>query len=110
MGGRVSMRRAHYPVASVSGALRMIYLSLLYLITAKYKVTVLIHLNISEALYFNDFRTLAAFFRKGLNWDTALLYKVRFLNISYLNDHAIIYSWRRTTDYVYEAFELFYTS
>jgi hypothetical protein len=110
MGGGVGMRRAHHPVASVSGALRMIYLSLPYPTTAKHKATAPIHLNIGEALYFNDLRTLAAFFREGPGRDSALLPKVRFLSISYLDDHAATYSWRRTTDYAYEAFELLYTS
>jgi hypothetical protein len=65
MGGGVGMRRAYRPVAFVLGALWMIYLSLLYLTTAKHKTTALIHLNIGEALSFNDLRTLAAFFREG---------------------------------------------
>jgi hypothetical protein len=110
IGGGVGMRRAHHLVASVSGALRMIYLSLPYPTTAKHKATTPIHLNISEALYFNDLRTLAAFFREGPSRDTALLHKVRFLSISYLDDHAATYSWRQTTDYAYKAFELLYTS
>jgi hypothetical protein len=61
-----AVQLAHHPVASVSGALRMIYLSLPYPTTAKHKATTPIHLNIGEALYFNDFRTLVAFFRKVL--------------------------------------------
>jgi hypothetical protein len=110
IGGGVGIRRAHHPVASISGALRMIYLSLLYPTTAKHKATTLIHLNIGEALYFNNLQTLAAFFREGPSRDSALLPKVRFLSISYLNDHATTYSWRRTTDYTYKAFKLLYTS
>jgi hypothetical protein len=109
MGGGVGMRRAHHPEASVSGALQMIYLSLLYPTIAKHKAIAPIHLNIGEALYFNDLRTLAVFFREGPSRDTALLHKVRFLSILYLDDYAAIYSWRRTTDYAYEAFELLYT-
>jgi hypothetical protein len=79
MGGGVDMRRAHQPVASVSCTLRMIYLGLPYPTTTKHKATTPVHLNIGEALYFNDLRTLAAFFREGPGRDTALLHKVRFL-------------------------------
>jgi hypothetical protein len=110
IGGRVSIRKAHHSIASISGALRMIYLSFSYLTTAKHKATAPIYLNISKALYFNNLRTLAAFVQEGPSQDTALLHKVWFLSISYLDDHAATYSWRRTTNYAYEAFELFYTS
>jgi len=110
MGGGVGIRRAHHPVASISGALQIIYLSLPYPTTAKHKATAPIHLNIGKALYFNNLRTLAAFFQEGPSQDTALLHKVRFLSISYLNNHTATYSWRRTTNYAYKAFELLYTS
>lgn len=65
MGGGVGMCRAYYPVASTSHALRTNYLSYPYLITAEYRIAALIHLNLGEALYFNDLRTLAAFFQEG---------------------------------------------
>ncbi len=79
-------------------------------VTAKHKTTTPIHVNIGEALYFNDLRTSAAFFREGPGQDIALLRKVRFLSISYLDDHAATDWWRRSTDYAHEAFELLYTS
>jgi hypothetical protein len=107
MGGGVGMRSTHHPVASISCTLRMIYLGLPYPTTAKHKATTPIHLNISEALYFNDLWTLATFFREGPGRDTALLNKVRFLSISYLDDHATTYSWQR---YAYKTFELLYSS
>jgi hypothetical protein len=65
IGGGVGMRRAHHPIASVSRTLRMIYLYHLYPTTAKHSIIAPIHLNIGEALYFNDLRTLAAFFREA---------------------------------------------
>ena len=74
------------------------------------KATAPIHLNIGEALYFDDLRILAAFFRDGPGRDSALLPKVRFLSISYLDDHTATDSWRRKTDYAYKAFELLYAS
>ena len=110
MGGGVGMRRAHHPVASTSHALRTNYLNHPYPTTAKHRKTALIYLNLSEALYFNDLRTLAAFFREGLGEDLALLRKVRFLSISYVDYHAATDRRRQTTDYAYEAFELLYTS
>jgi hypothetical protein len=66
----------------------MNYLGHPYLTTAKHRTTALIHLNLGEALYFNDIRTLATFFQEGPSQDIALLYKVRFLSISYVDDHA----------------------
>jgi hypothetical protein len=78
MGGGVGMRRAHHPVASTSHVLRTNYLSHPYPTTAKHRTTAPIHLNLGEALYFNDLRTLAAFFQEGPGQDIALLHKVRF--------------------------------
>jgi len=54
IGSGVGICRAHHAVASVSHAVRMIYLGHLYLSAAKHRTTILIHLNISEALSFND--------------------------------------------------------
>jgi hypothetical protein len=69
--------------------LRIIYLGHPYPTTAKHRATAPpIHVNVGEALYFNDPRALAAFFREGPDRDIALLRKVRFLSISYLDDHA----------------------
>jgi len=65
IGGGVGIYRAHHTVASVSRTVRMIYLGHLYPSAAKHRTTILIHLNISEALSFNDLQTLAAFFREG---------------------------------------------
>jgi hypothetical protein len=62
------------------------------------------------ATYFNDLRTLAAFFQEGPGQDIALLHQVRFLSISYIDDHAATDWRRRTTDYAYEAFEILYIS
>ncbi len=109
MGGGVGIRRAHHPLASTSRALRTNYLSHPYPVTAKHRTTAPIRLHLGEALYFNDLRTLAAFFQEGPSQDIALLHKVRFLSISYVDDQAAT-DWRRTTDYAYEAFELLYTS
>ena len=110
MGGGVGIRRAHHLLASTSHALRTNYLRHPYPTTAKHKTTAPIHLNLGEALYFNDLRTLAAFFQEGPGQDIALLHKVRFLSISYVDHHAATDWRRRTTDYAYEAFELLYTS
>ncbi|PMD64524.1 uncharacterized protein K444DRAFT_660315 [Hyaloscypha bicolor E] len=96
IGGGVGMRRAHHPVASASHALRTTYLSHPYPTTAKHRTAAPIHLNLGEALYFNDLRTLAAFFQEGPGQDIALSRKVRFLSISYVDHHAAT-DWRRRT-------------
>jgi hypothetical protein len=57
MGGGVGMRRAHHPLASTSHALQTNYLRHPYPTTAKHRTTAPIHLNLGEALYFNDLRT-----------------------------------------------------
>jgi len=88
MGGGVGIRRAHYLLVSTSHALRTNYLRHPYPTTAKHRTTALIYLNLGEALYFNDLWTLATFFQEGPGQDIALLYKVRFLSISYVNYHA----------------------
>jgi hypothetical protein len=54
MGSGVGIRRAHHAVASVSHAVRMIYLGHPYPSAAKHRTTTPIHLNIGEALSFND--------------------------------------------------------
>jgi hypothetical protein len=54
IGGGVGIRRAYHAVASVSRTLRIIYLGHPYPAAAKHRTTTLIHLNISNALYFND--------------------------------------------------------
>ena len=72
MGGGVGMRRAHHPVASTSHAMRTNYLRHPFPTTAKHRTTAPIHLNLGEALYFNDLRTLAAFFQEGPGQDIAL--------------------------------------
>jgi hypothetical protein len=68
----------------------MIYLVQPYLAAAKHRTTALIYHNISDALYFLDLRTLAAFFREGPGQDIAILRNIRSLSISYLDDHAAI--------------------
>jgi hypothetical protein len=88
----------------------MIYLVQPYPAAAKHRTTAPIHLNIGDALYFNDLRTLAAFFREGPGQDIAVLRSIRSLSISYLDDHAATDWRRRTTSYAYEAFELVYAS
>ncbi len=88
IGGGVDMRRAHHPVASISHALQTTYLGRPYPTTAKGRTATPVHLHLGEALYFNDLRTLAAFFQEGLGQDIALLRKVRFLSISYIDHHA----------------------
>jgi hypothetical protein len=106
----VGIYRAHYIVASILHALYIIYLGYLYPSAAKYRITIPIHLNISEALSFNDLRTLAAFFREGPGYDIAILRNIRSLSISYLDNYTTIDWRRRTTDYTYKAFKLLYTS
>jgi hypothetical protein len=67
----------------------MIYLVQPYPAAAKHR-TAPIYLNISDALYFNDLWTLAAFFGEGPGQDIAVLRNIRSLSISYLDDHATI--------------------
>ena len=88
----------------------MIYLVQPYLAAAKHRRTALIYHNISDALYSNNLRTLATFFREGPGQDIAVLRNIRSLSISYLDDNAAIDWRRRTTSYAYEAFELVYAS
>jgi hypothetical protein len=109
MGCGVGTRRAHHPVVSVSYRLHTIYLSHLYLTTTN-RTTILIHLNIGEALSFSDLQTLATFFQDGPGRDIAFLHTVRFLSISYLDDYTATNSWRQITSYTYKAFELLYIS
>jgi hypothetical protein len=109
LGGGVNMRKAHQPVASVSRALRMIYLNHPYRPAVARAQKAPISLSIGEALYFSDLQTLAAFFQAGPGRNGAFLQTVRFISISYLDDHAANDWWRRTTDYAYEAFELLYS-
>jgi hypothetical protein len=89
MGGGVGIRRAHHPVASTSHALRANYLSYpCPTTTTKHRTTAPIYHNLGKALYFNDLRTLAAFVQEGPVQDIALLHKVRFLSIPYVENHA----------------------
>lgn len=100
MGGGLGSYRAYHPVASVSRALRKLHLAQLYPIAR-------VRCNLSEALEFSDLRTLASFLREGPGQHSTFLRGVRYISISYADDHAVD-SWRTTTDYAYEAFELLY--
>jgi hypothetical protein len=81
IGSGVGIRRAHHPVTSTSHALRMNYLSHPYPITAKHRTTAPFHLNLDEALYFNDLRNLASIFQEDPGQDIPLLHKVWFHSI-----------------------------
>lgn len=65
LGGGVKVYTAQHLVASVSRALRSIYLNHLYLTSTEGKEITLIKLRISKALEFNDLKTLLAFFKHG---------------------------------------------
>ncbi|KAH6667700.1 hypothetical protein B0J14DRAFT_170414 [Halenospora varia] len=62
LGGGVTTRSAHHPIASVSQTFRSIYLDHPYSTSTKGRATAPIKLRIGEALEFSDLRTLAAFF------------------------------------------------
>jgi hypothetical protein len=100
MGGGLGSHRVYHPIASVSRALRRLYLSQPY-------STAPVRYNIGEVLHFNDLQTLASFFREGPGQHAALLLVVRYISVSYVDDHAASW-WRTATDYAYEAFELLY--
>ncbi|KAH6675960.1 hypothetical protein B0J14DRAFT_587719, partial [Halenospora varia] len=106
LGGGVRAHRAHHPIASVSHSLRSIYLDHPYPISAEDNATAPVRLHIGEALEFSDLITLAAFFQGGL--DATTLHKVRFLSISYPDNHTATGWGRRTVEYAYEAFEILY--
>jgi hypothetical protein len=110
LGGGISVRRAHLPVASVSRILRLIYLNHPHPTIAKDRGTARVHINIGEALEFSELKTLAAFCQEGPGRYAANLHKVRFLSICYIDDDTVRDRWRQTIDYAYEAFDLLYTN
>jgi hypothetical protein len=65
IGGGIGIYRAYYLLVSTSYALQTNYFRYPYPTTAKHRITAPIHLNLGKALYFNNLRTLAAFFQKG---------------------------------------------
>jgi hypothetical protein len=67
---------------------RSIYLDHPYSTSTKGRATAPVKLSIGEALEFSDLRILAAFFEDGPGRDATTLHNVRFLSISYLDDHA----------------------
>ena len=98
-------RRTHHPVASVSRILRPIYLNCPYPITAEDKETGPVNIVIGEVLEFSGLKTFAEFFRVGPGRYAAMIHKVRFLSISYIDNDTVGDRWRQTTDYAYEAYE-----
>jgi hypothetical protein len=105
LGGGVTTNSAHHPIALVSPTFRSICLDHPYSTSTKGKATAPVKLSISEALEFSDLRTMATFFEDGPSWDAKTLHNIRFLSISYLDDHAATGWGRSTTNYAYEAFE-----
>jgi len=105
LGGGVRTHAAHHPVASVSRAIRSIYLNHPYSTSTEGREITPVKLRIGEALEFSDLRTLAAFFEDGPGRDATILQHVQFLSISYIDDHTATGWGQRTTDYAYEAFE-----
>jgi len=107
-GGGVTTHSTHHPIASVSPTLRSIYLNLPYSPSINSGATAPVKLRIGEVLDFSDLRTLAAFFENGPGRDATTLYDVRFLSVSYLDDHTATGWGGRTINYAYEAFEHLY--
>lgn len=70
MGGGVGMRRAHHSIASVSRALRQLYLSQPYPARAEERAMAPVRCRIGSALHFADLQTVAAFFQDGPGRDT----------------------------------------
>jgi hypothetical protein len=54
IGGKVGIYKAHHAMASISHAIRIIYLGYPYPSAVKYRTTILIYFNIGEAFSFND--------------------------------------------------------
>lgn len=104
----VTTHSTHHPIASVSQIFRSIYLDHPYSTSTECRATAPVKVSIDEALEFSDLRTLAAFFEDGPGRDATILHNVRFLSISYLDDHAATGWGRWTTNYAYEAFEHLY--
>jgi hypothetical protein len=101
MGGGVSVRYAHHPIASVSQALRKLYLSL------PYRNAQPLRYHMSEVLDFGDLQTLIAFYKVGPGLVASTLSEIRCLNVVY-QDNDSVHWWRDSTTYAYEAFELLY--
>lgn len=101
------MRRAHHPIASVSRALRHLYLSQPYPTRAEDRAMAPVRCSIGGALYFDDLQTLASFFQEGPGRDTTLLCRVMCIAITYLDGRAVGW-WPGTKDFAYEAFEQLY--
>jgi hypothetical protein len=110
LGGGVTARKAHHPVASVSQTLRSIYLNRLHHTLDKTKRRAKHQFKIGETLEFSDLGTMAAFFRDGPGQDNATLQGIRFLSISYLDNDTLTSRWEWTTKYAYEAFELLHNN
>ena len=105
LGGGVRTHAAHHPVASVSRAIRSIYLNHPYSTSTEGREITPVKLRIGEALEFSDLKTLSAFFKHGPGRHATTLHSVRFLSVSYLDDENAMGWGQRTTDYAYEAFE-----
>ncbi|KAH8600188.1 hypothetical protein B0O99DRAFT_351036 [Bisporella sp. PMI_857] len=111
LGGGITVRRAHHPIASVSSTLRSIFLNHPFPNSTEGSATQPTSLRIGETLAFSDLRTLAAFFQHKLGQHAATLQKVRFLSISYRDDDSVSGWWRQhNTTYAYEAFENLYNN
>lgn len=105
LGGGVTAHHTHPSTASVSRIFRTIYLNLSYTPAVNGRaVASPVKLRIGQALDFKDLRTLAAYFENGPGRNALSLRNIRFLSVSYLNDHSGL-QWRRTFEYAYEAFE-----
>jgi hypothetical protein len=103
IGGGVSARNAHHPIASVSRALRELYLGLPYPATTNKAHP--LRYNIGEVLDLDDLQTMVAFYSVGPGRVASSLGEIRCLNISYQDNDAVDW-WRNSTTYAYEAFEL----
>lgn len=98
LGGGITTHSTHHPIASVSQALRSIYLDQPYLPFTKGRATAPVKLKIGETLEFSDLRSLAASFEDAPGRDATFLYNIRSLGISYINDYTAKSLSRWTTD------------
>ena len=96
-------RRGEYtqslpPMTSVSRDLRTAFLDIAYSSPLKSRGAAPIRFRVGEALEFDNLQTLAAFFWQGSGQDVALLRRVRFVSITYLDDQAAKDGRRRPDD------------
>lgn len=107
MGGGVNNRNSHHAIASVSRALRLLYLSLPS--TVEIRKLSPNRYKIGEVLAFDDLSTMAAFFTGGPGRYPRFFRTIRCLVVSYLDDGTVSW-WRGSNAYAYEAFELLHQS